>query len=523
MSRAVEVENVIVGGGPAGSACARALEDRGASYTMIISGEDLRDRIRSRRETVRRAIVDTGNPPPEVRFGSLTEPGSSASRKALLGIDRMYQESSAVVIATVGDTPIRAAPSSGAGGYSLVWGASLMPLRMADTYGWPSYLRDLSSWYETAAAYVPYSARRDALEADFPLYGRPNPAQEPAAPIADLLRGFGSVNTASFTVGASRLAVDNDPDSPTHCRQCGWCLSGCAWDSIFHSDFLYNDSALADVIVATSVIDLDEGDDHVLVKTLGPRGDVGLMRAQRVFLAAGPLVSTALVCRAADLPSAEIRDNQAITVPLLLRRGRGDAAETRNVSLAQAFLEEIDESSGRSRVHWQVYPRGPELTSLLDSAPPRGLPRFAGRLSAKIMNPAHGFLDSSVSGSIRIRATSTNHQLRIEAEAHRPTPVLDEALRRTKRLSRALRSANGSMVPTALRTVEPVGASYHLASSFPHKEPGFSGSGSSDESGRPAGLRRTHLVDASVLPNMPPQSPTFTVMANATRIGSIPD
>ena len=38
--------------------------------------------------------------------------------------------------------------------------------------------------------------------------------------------------------------------------------------------------------------------------------------------------------------------------------------------------------------------------------------------------------------------------------------------------------------------------------------------------GRPAGLRRVHLVDASVFPSIPATTITFSVMANAHRIAT---
>jgi choline dehydrogenase-like flavoprotein len=41
-----------------------------------------------------------------------------------------------------------------------------------------------------------------------------------------------------------------------------------------------------------------------------------------------------------------------------------------------------------------------------------------------------------------------------------------------------------------------------------------------DVLGRPAGLRRVHLVDASVFPSIPATTITFSAMANAHRIAA---
>jgi choline dehydrogenase-like flavoprotein len=41
---------------------------------------------------------------------------------------------------------------------------------------------------------------------------------------------------------------------------------------------------------------------------------------------------------------------------------------------------------------------------------------------------------------------------------------------------------------------------------------------SSDLMGRPAGLKRVHLVDASTFPTIPATTITYTIMANSDRI-----
>jgi choline dehydrogenase-like flavoprotein len=46
------------------------------------------------------------------------------------------------------------------------------------------------------------------------------------------------------------------------------------------------------------------------------------------------------------------------------------------------------------------------------------------------------------------------------------------------------------------------------------------GLGQSDRLGRPFGLSRLHLIDASCLPAIPATTITLPVMANAHRIGS---
>ena len=97
-----------------------------------------------------------------------------------------------------------------------------------------------------------------------------------------------------------------------------------------------------------------------------------------------------------------------------------------------------------------------------------------------------------------------------------------EAIATTTRVRRrlALVTRGAGLVPlTPLLRVGELGSSFHCGGSFPMRE---NPNGlETDILGRPAGLRRVHLVDASVFPSIPATTITFSVMANAHRIASL--
>ncbi len=62
------------------------------------------------------------------------------------------------------------------------------------------------------------------------------------------------------------------------------------------------------------------------------------------------------------------------------------------------------------------------------------------------------------------------------------------------------------------------GSSFHCGGTFPMRE--HPRELETDVLGRPAGLRRVHLVDASVFPSIPATTITFSAMANAHRIAT---
>jgi choline dehydrogenase-like flavoprotein len=82
-------------------------------------------------------------------------------------------------------------------------------------------------------------------------------------------------------------------------------------------------------------------------------------------------------------------------------------------------------------------------------------------------------------------------------------------LRQTRRLG-------GIVVPPMLQLAEP-GRGFHSGGSFPMRSQPKKFE--SDSLGRPHGWSRVHAVDASVLPSIPATTVTFSVMANAHRIG----
>ena len=86
-----------------------------------------------------------------------------------------------------------------------------------------------------------------------------------------------------------------------------------------------------------------------------------------------------------------------------------------------------------------------------------------------------------------------------------------------RELLKNTRAFGGIVLPALLQVTEP-GRGFHSAGSLPMRaQPGEF---ECDTLGRPFGWSRLHVVDASVLPSMPATTVTFSVMANAHRIGA---
>jgi choline dehydrogenase-like flavoprotein len=88
-------------------------------------------------------------------------------------------------------------------------------------------------------------------------------------------------------------------------------------------------------------------------------------------------------------------------------------------------------------------------------------------------------------------------------------------------LKRKLWAERRAMRALALNPAMRVGApgrGFHTGGTFPMRT--NPAPFETDRLGRPHGMSRVHLVDASVFPTLPATTITFSVMANAHRIGA---
>jgi len=127
-----------------------------------------------------------------------------------------------------------------------------------------------------------------------------------------------------------------------------------------------------------------------------------------------------------------------------------------------------------------------------------------------------GYLHSDESSAIEMTLKRDGEKdfLRLEAKLNPETRrvvkrILRELLKQSRRIG-------GIAVQPMLQIGEP-GRGFHSGGSFPMRE--RPGKFESDCLGRPHGWSRVHAVDASVLPGVPATTITFSVMANAHRIG----
>lgn len=185
-------------------------------------------------------------------------------------------------------------------------------------------------------------------------------------------------------------------------------------------------------------------------------------------------------------------------------------------TLSQAFLELRHPQISRHSVHLQIYSYSDTIAAAVRrSLGPLKL--FARPILERLLI-VQGYLHSDESSAIRMTLRRDGNGAKDVLELN---PALNsETTGTVKRVLRELqgqfRAIGGFVVPPMLQISRP-GRGFHCGGSLPMRaQPG---NFETDCLGRPHGWSRVHVVDASVLPTVPATTITFSVMANAHRIG----
>jgi len=514
----------IIGSGPAGVACAKALLARGANVLMLDAGIELEtERANIVRELAQKKPPAWPRDQIAALQSDLAADVTGVPLKLLFNSDFPYRE-------TVEKIPWRGRgiafqPSLAFGGLSNVWGAAMLPYRDDDISDWPIKNSDLAQHYRAITELTGFAAQRDDLAEIFPLHAEnPQPLKSSRQSeffLRNLNRHREKLRKRGWRFGRSRLAM-RVADSPRGigCIYCGQCLNGCVYGCIYNSadtvrelraqkNFQYQ----RDVIVTK----LRENSGKVFIEGFHRETRAPLsFEASRVYLAAGVIPTAQILLRsqnAFDQPLI-LRDSQYFLFPILLARRTRDVQTEALYTLSQLFIELQNPKISRRSVHLQIY----SYSDVIGHAVRKSLgplKMFARQLEERMLI-VQGYLHSDESAAIEMRLKRDGEKdfLQLEAKSNPQTRgVIKKVLREMLKQSRCL----GGIILSPMLQIAPPGRSFHCGGSIPMRaQPG---NFESDLLGRPRGWSQVHVVDASVLPSIPATTITFSLMANAHRIG----
>ncbi len=519
----------VVGSGPAGVACAHALLERGATVLLLDAGIGLEP---ARADLVAQMRTSPPSGWTSQQIGRLKE-GTEVSPKGLplklvYGSDFPYRDGGLFAPASYAGLDLR--PSLARGGLSNVWGAAMLPYRQADLAGWPIDVSLLAPHYEAVLKLTGLSARKDDLEALFPLYyDQPGPA-DLSRQSSLLLRRLECrrepLRGAGIHFGQARLAMRApQPSGQAGCVYCGMCMYGCPYGYIYNSAgtleelrkqprFTYRPDAVVARVAELGAAVQVEGLHRVT-------GEPFALKASRVYLAAGVIPSTAILLRSLNRYDQPVwlKDSQYFLFPLALARSAGDVTRESLHTLSQLFVEILDATISPHTVHLQVY----SYNDLIGQAVRQSLGPLAGVLEGlarsleRRLLIIQGYLHSDHSARICAtlkKAGDGADRLELRAETRSETrAVIGRVIRK---LLRHAWQFGGAPVSPMLQVAK-AGRGFHTGGAFPMSI--SPAPNETDTLGRVPGWQRVHAVDATVLPAIPATTITLSVMANAHRIG----
>jgi choline dehydrogenase-like flavoprotein len=512
----VRQDSVVIGSGPAGVACASALVARGITPLVLDGGARLEpDRV----ERVAELAGGEGGAFLEELRSSLPVDFDTLPLKPLFGSLFPYAPTGAGVRLNGG---VGAVPSLAVGGLSTVWGAGMLPYAAEDIADWPVSASELEPHYRAVLRFVPLAGTRDALAARFPLYVD-EPAELRVTPqieslLGDFRKSDPRLHDAGVVAGRSRLAVN-----VAKCDYLGLCLTGCPHGAVYSSAHTLDSLVASGAVVhdpGAVVTRFEETNGEVRLSVRRHGGANETIVARRVYVACGALPTTRLVLASLEHDEpVTVRDSAYFTFPVLRRRrhaprvGPAIAGNT----LAQAFVAIDDRAVSSRLVHLSLYGFNDLVLRAVAArahVPERAALRMLQPLLARLLF-VQGFFHSDESPGMR--ATMCGDELVVEPEPGDATPRARAVLGKL----RSLRAELGLEPLGPLLRMWPPGKGFHAGAAFPMRmKPGPL---DTDLLGRLSGFDRVHVVDASVLPNVPGGTITLSVMANAHRIGALAD
>jgi choline dehydrogenase-like flavoprotein len=511
MSAAYDAEFIVVGSGPAGVSAALPLVEAGRRVLMIDGAQP--SPLPS---------TDAGRPSWQRMLGAelaalRPDDGLSPKLRTPVALDvvggfRRWAE--------VSEDKFFAAGAMARGGLSQVWGGFVSEFDQDDLRGWPFGADELAPSYRAVGERIGISGSTDDDMADF--YGNAAPVQPapPIGPTADaiLQRYARRKPREDFALGLARNAMlTADRGGRLGCDLSLACLWGCTRGAIYdarqdlaalqrHANFAIRDGLTA-MRLAPAL--------HGWEVETAPGGPP--LRAQRLLLAAGTLGTLRLVVPLLKVGKTVLRllNSPLMAMPLLVTRRLGQPPATRGYSLAQLGFRFRYAPAPGDYVTGGIY----ETVALPPSSFAARLPlgRRAATTVFRALAPAIAIATVYFPGRcsanlVTVDLTGGAVRLGLRGDVSDDFDATASLVRR--RLNRIWHGLGARPLPGA--TIAVAGTDAHFGGLFPMGLDAAQGTSRFGELNSAPGV---YLVDGALLPTIPSKFTTFTIMANADRIG----
>jgi len=451
-------------------------------------------------------VIDSALTEDDKYLTQLKKPASHLSKKLYFGSDLPYRHFE--FGPKIQRTNVNPIYSFAKGGLSLVWGATMLPVSPQDIIHWPLKKTDLHKYYLEIADLIPISGSSDRLDEVYGTYLSRSSVFFSNRMLKILENSF-NVNTNEFCVGGARLALETGNSVNRGCFYCNKCLDGCSDNFIWSSKL----ESTSENFVKMRVMNLHESKNGVLVNGIDENGDQqNTLEFDKVFLAAGAVESFRISAESGLVPNRAImKDSATYFIPFKASKKLG-SYRSNSFALSQCFMRfKALDSSSFTQI--QLYEYSDDLIKRVKSALPitAFLPNWVLRKVLSHFVIGIGYLGDQDSPSMLMERDDKGD---VTITMNSSGKSLYERNSKVKQLiagSKNIFNKVGlSPFVSLVRYANP-GEGSHFGGWLPMGT-------LSDNLGRPNGSKNVHIVDASILPSIPPGPITFTLMANSRRI-----
>lgn len=443
-------------------------------------------------------------------------------KKLAFGSNYLYgSKNSNSIIKNIDPPPF----SNAKGGFSVAWGASVLPPDNCDIKDWPLNHVELNKYYKEILKDIPYSGLDDMLSMKFPIIKKPDgnvSLSDGNKKIIESLNNSYLKNSDDFLYGQSRLLL-NVLNNKNSCKYCGACMSGCVYDSIYKANLDLEKLIKMNKINYYSnkeVLSFEESHNHVVVEYL-EENKIKKEKFDKLFVGAGVFNSTKILLKSKKIidQKAYIKTTHSIILPIL--SAKGTELNWPNINtMPGIFLEFKNTLVSNNWIHVQLStPNEMVLEKFRFKESKKKL--FLSSIKKFLINRtyiAHINMHSDLSGHYEISYKIDKNHKHIFV-----TKKINNSNSRTvtklslKKLSEILKVIKLYPLNFLSKTSDNF-ESFHLGSSIPMKIK-TKNLLETDLLGRPHQTKNVHIIDSSILPSLPATTIGLVTMANAYRIG----
>ena len=404
--------------------------------------------------------------------------------------------------------------SYAAGGFSSIWGASIIPYTKEQIESWKINFVDMEASYNFL--YKKFSNYTHNYEDDFKYYynlqndGYKKFIKSKIKNIfLECQKNKKKINENNFIFGMSRLMVD------TKCNGCGLCMYGCPYGYIFNSsDQLKEIIKNGTQYIKVKVEKFEELENEIIVYCLDYKDNKKIQfKCKKLIIGAGAFGTADIVFNSTNkIKKCNFLESQFFNFPIFTKYKNSDE---RSFTLSDFFLNYIN-NNNLSESFMQMYAMNDYFSHAINQKLkiPGFLHKFFKDFFLKKILICNGYIHSNFSDSVLMESDGNNRKFSLLKNE-----IKNKLIKSTIKKVEFIGKYMGLKTSSIFSITHPFGSSFHVGGSFPmNAKNNINGT---NNLGKLQMFNNVHIVDSSIFPNIPPNTISFTEMANAHRISTM--